>query len=59
MIDTLTQHALPIATATGVITVADQSNTITNAIIATVVYVVQRLLLKLWDKIQSKKQPTA
>lgn len=55
MIDTLLTHPISQVTqATAVVSAISPSDTVTNCIIATVVYVLQRGLLKLWDKYFSK-----
>lgn len=55
VLDTLLNHPVSqVATATGVLSVTTPTDTVTNCIIATVVYVLQRGLLKLWDKYFNK-----
>lgn len=55
VIDTLLSNPISqVAQATGVIETVSPYSTVTNCIIATVVYVLQRGLLKLWDKYFNK-----
>lgn len=54
----ITHHLANIAVATGALEVADKavdSQTAKNCIIAVVVYVLQRIVVNLWDRVFPKK----